>query len=78
MRDSGQTKRDAWFEVFKVGPDESLHKVGDAESFNAAMWDAEIAAIRAPGKYVLLNRSTGERDVLNLELGILPSPGKDP
>ena len=54
-----------------------MHKIGDAESFNVAMWDAEIAAISAPGKYVLLNRSTGERDVLNLELGTLPSPGKD-
>lgn len=59
-------RNDVHFEVFKEQPGGSLHKVGVARDFYGAIWHAELAALTAPGKYVLLNRHTGEKDELNL------------
>ena len=56
------------FCILKLQPDGSEFPIGDAESYNEALFEIELSAIRSPGKYVIRNRMTGQRDVLNLEL----------
>ena len=56
------------FYIFKLQPDDSELPIGEAESYNEALFEIEFAAIRSPGKYVIRDQMTGERQVLNLEL----------
>jgi hypothetical protein len=65
MGDSRQRRADTRFDVFKLGPDGSLQWIGDSEFFSGAMFRVELAAAKAPGKYVLHNQKTGERWLLN-------------
>jgi hypothetical protein len=65
MGDSGQSRADARFDIFKLGIGGSLQWIGDSESFSGAMFRVELAAAKAPGKYVLHNQKTGERKLLN-------------
>jgi hypothetical protein len=59
MGDSGQSRVDARFDIFKniqAGDRRALQWIGDSESFSGAMFRVELAAAKAPGKYVLHNQ----------------------
>ena len=62
------------FDILKLGLDDSEEWMGNVESYDVALFDVELAAAKSPGKYAILNRQTGQREVLNFEL----LPGRDP
>jgi len=53
------------FEILKVSSDGSEQWLGNVESRDMALFDIELTAAKSPGKYAILNRQTGEREVLN-------------
>lgn len=54
------------FEIFKLQQDGSELYVGEAMSYNIALFDAELLASKVPAKYAIRDRGTGQRCVLNL------------
>ena len=55
------------FDIFKLQSDGSELPVGEAESYNLALIDLEILASMVPAKYVIRDRETGQKHVLNLQ-----------
>ena len=53
------------FEILKVSSDGSEGWLGNVESRDMALFDIELTAAKSPGKYAILNRQTGAREVLN-------------
>jgi PAS domain-containing protein len=56
----------AIFDIFRLQPDGSELRVGEANSYTGALFDTELLASRVPAKYVVRDRATGQRHVLNL------------
>lgn len=56
----------AIFDIFMLQPDGSELHVGQAKSYMGALFDSEMLASRVPAKYVIRDRTTGQRHVLNL------------
>lgn len=65
----GESKMDQFteFDIFKVQPDGSERWVDRADSFSAALFQAELAGIESPGKYVIRNQCNAEREVISLD-----------
>lgn len=55
------------FDIFRLQPDGSELRVGEAKSYVGALFDLEMLASRVPAKYVIRDRATGQRHVLNFE-----------
>ena len=53
------------FEILKLRSDGSEQWLGNVESRDMALFDIELTAAKLPGNYAILNRQTGEREVLN-------------
>jgi PAS domain-containing protein len=56
----------AIFDIFRLQPDGSELPAGKAESYTGALFDIEMLASRVPAKYVIRDRATGQRHVVNL------------
>ena len=54
------------FDVFRVQSDGSELHVAEAPSYYLALIDVEMLASKVPAKYVIRERETGQRHVLNL------------
>lgn len=54
------------FDIFRCLPDGAELQVGQAASYNAALFDCELLASKVPAQYVIRDRVTGQRHVLNL------------
>jgi hypothetical protein len=59
----------ATFDVLELQPDGSERWVDCADSFSAALFQAEMAGIKSPGKYVIRNPSNGEQALICLDIG---------
>ncbi len=57
----------ALFAIFRLLPDGSELRVGSATSYTGALFEIELLALKVPAKYVIRDRATGQRHVLNLE-----------
>ena len=57
----------AIFDIFRLQPDGSDLHVGEAKSYTGALFEIELLALKVPAKYVIHDRGTGQRHVLNLE-----------
>jgi hypothetical protein len=58
----------AAFDVLKLQPDGSERWVDCADSFSAALFQAELSGIAMPGKYVIRNHRNGEQVVICLDI----------
>ena len=56
----------AIFDIFRVQPDASEAHVGKAKSYTGAVFEAELLGTKVPAKYVIRDRMTGQRYVVNL------------
>lgn len=56
----------AIFDIYRLQSDGSELHVGEARSYNIAFIDVEMLASKVPAKYVIRDRETGQRHVLNL------------
>ena len=56
----------AIFDIFRVEPDGSELQVGEAASYSIALMDVEMLASKIPAKYVVCDRETGQRWLMNL------------
>ena len=54
------------FEIFRLQPDGSELYVGQAASYNIALFDVEMLASKVPAKYIIRDRETGQGLVVNL------------
>src|SRR5215470_2657710 len=54
------------FDIFRRQLDGSELHVGQAASYNTALFDCELLASRIPAQYVIRDRVTGQKCVLNL------------
>jgi len=54
------------FEIFRLRPDGSELYVGEAVAYSIALFDVEMLASKVPAKYVIRDRGTGQRHVLNM------------
>jgi hypothetical protein len=54
------------FEIFRLRPDGSELYVCKAASYNIALFDVEMLALKVPAKYVIRDRRSGQRHVQNL------------
>jgi hypothetical protein len=55
------------FDILKVLADGSEQQVDKSESFGAALFCVELAGRKSPGRYIILNRISGERNVVTVE-----------
>ena len=58
----------ATFDVLKLQPDGSERWVDCADSFSAALFQAELSGIEAPGKYLIRNQRNGEQALICLDI----------
>jgi len=56
----------AIFDIFRLQPDGSELHLGKAKSYIGALFDIEMLASRVAANYVIRDRATGQRHVLNL------------
>lgn len=54
------------FDIFRLQSDGSEMHLGEATSYRIALIDVEMLAAKVPGKYVIRDRETGQKHVLNL------------
>ena len=54
------------FDIFRLESDGSELLVGEAASYRIAFMDVEILGSRVQAKYIIRERKTGERNILNL------------
>jgi len=60
----------ALFDMYKVDPCGSAMWLGSVHSYSVALFEIKLTAAKAPGDYAIVNRQTGERNVLNFGLSV--------
>jgi hypothetical protein len=60
----------ALFDIYKFGLHGSAMWMGTVQSYNVALFEAELTATNAPGDFAIVNRQTGERTVLSFGLSV--------
>ena len=60
----------ALFDMYKIDFGGSAMWLGSIQSYSVALFEIELTAARAPGDYAIVNRQTGERNVLNFGLSV--------
>ena len=60
----------ALFDIYEVDPDGSVEWLASVQSYSVALFELELTAAKAPGDYAIVNRQTGERNVLNFGLSV--------
>ena len=56
----------AIFDIFRLQPDSSEVYVGEVASYNTALLEVELLASKNPAKYIIHDRETGQRHIVNL------------
>jgi hypothetical protein len=56
----------AVFDIFRLQPDGSEVHAGEATSYTGALQDIELLASRKPARYIIHDRETGQRNIVNL------------
>ena len=60
----------ALYDMYKVDLGGSTMWLGSVQSYSVALFEIELTAAKAPGDYAIVNRQTGERNVLNFGLSV--------
>ena len=60
----------ARFDIYEVDPDGSVEWLASVQSYSVALLKIELTAVEAPGDYVIVNRQTGDRTELSLDLSV--------
>jgi len=60
----------ALFDIDKLDFWGSALWMGSVQSYSVALFEIELVAAKAPGDYAIINRQTGERDVLSFGLSV--------
>ena len=60
----------ALYDMYKVDLGGSTMWLGSVQSYSVALFELELTAAKAPGDYAIVNRQTGERNVLNFGLSV--------
>ena len=60
----------ALFDIYKLEFCGSAMWMGSVQSYTVALFEIELVAAKAPGDYAIINRQTGERDVLSFGLSV--------
>ena len=60
----------ALFDIYEVDPDGSVEWLASVLSYSVALLKIELTAVEAPGDYVIVNRQTGDRTELSLDLSV--------
>ena len=60
----------AFYDMYKVDLGGSTMWLGSVQSYSVALFELELTAAKAPGDYAIVNRQTGERNVLNFGLSV--------
>jgi hypothetical protein len=56
----------ALFDIYKFDLSGSAKWMGTVHSYSVAVFHLQLASAKAPGSYAIVNRQTGERNVLSL------------
>jgi len=62
----------ALFDIYEVDPDGSVEWLASVQSYSVALLKIELTAVEAAGDYVIVNRQTGDRTELSLDLRVDP------
>ena len=60
----------ALFDIYKLDPRGSAMWMGSVQSYSVARFEIELTATKAPGDYAIVNRQTGERNILSFGLSL--------
>ena len=60
----------ALFDLYKVDRGGLGMWLGSVESYSVALFEIELTAAKAPGDYAIVNRQTGDRTELSLDLSV--------
>jgi len=60
----------ALFDNYEVDPDGSVEWLASVQSYSVALLKIELTAVEAPGDYVIVNRQTGDRTELSVDLSV--------
>jgi len=60
----------ALFDIYKLDFCGSVMWMGSVQSYTVALFEIELVAAKPPGDYAIINRQTGERDVLSFGLSV--------
>ena len=63
----------ALFDMYRVDFDGSVEWLGSVRDYSVALLEVELTAVEAPGDYVIVNRQTGDRMVLNFGMRCGPT-----
>ena len=62
----------AHFDIYRVDVGGSAKWLDSIESYSVALLKIELIAVEAPGDYAIVNRQTGDRTELSLDLRVDP------